>query len=27
MFAAMNLLAFALHTVCDCLEQRWTAAK
>ena len=27
MFAAMNLLAFALHTVCDCLEQRWTAAR
>jgi hypothetical protein len=27
MFAAMNLLAFAVHTVCDCLEQRWTAAR
>jgi len=27
MFAAMNLLAFALHTVCDCLEQLWTAAR
>jgi hypothetical protein len=27
MFAAMNLLAFALHTVCDCLEQRWTEAR
>ncbi len=27
MFAAMNLLAFVLHTVCDSLEQLWTAAK
>ena len=27
MFAAMNLLAFALHTVCDCLEQLWTEAR
>ena len=27
MFAAMNLLAFALHTVCDSLEQLWTAAR
>jgi hypothetical protein len=27
MFAAMNLLAFALHTVCDCLEQLWTKAR
>jgi hypothetical protein len=27
MFAAMNLLAFALHTVCDCLEQLWTTAR
>jgi hypothetical protein len=26
-FAAMNLLAFAFHTVCDCLEQLWTAAR
>jgi hypothetical protein len=22
-FAAMNLLAFAFHTVCDCLEHLW----
>ena len=27
MFAAMNLLAFALHTVSDCLEQLWTKAR
>ncbi len=27
MFAAMNLLAFALHTVCDCLEQLWINAR
>ena len=27
MFAAMNLLAFALHTVCDCLERRWIEAR
>jgi hypothetical protein len=27
MFAAMNLLAFALHTACDCLEQLWQAAR
>jgi hypothetical protein len=27
MFAAMNLLAFAFHTVCDCLDQLWTAAR
>jgi hypothetical protein len=27
MFAAMNLLAFALHTVCDCLEQLWIKAR
>ena len=27
MFAAMNLLAFALHTVCDCLDQLWTKAR
>ncbi len=26
-FAAMNLLAFALHTVCDCLEQLWIDAR
>ena len=26
-FAAMNLLAFAFHTVCDCLEGLWTAAR
>jgi len=27
MFAAMNLLAFALHTVCDCLEELWQKAR
>jgi len=27
MFAAMNLLAFALHTICDALEQLWTTAR
>jgi len=27
MFAAMNLLAFALHTVCDALEQLWINAR
>ncbi len=27
MFAAMNLLAFAVHTVCDCLEQLWIDAR
>ncbi len=27
MFAAMNLLAFAFHTVCDCLEDLWQAAR
>jgi len=27
MFAAMNLLAFALHTICDGLEPLWTAAR
>jgi hypothetical protein len=27
MFAAMNLLAFALHTVCDCLEALWIKAR
>lgn len=27
MFAAMNLLAFAMHTVCDCLEQVWIDAR
>ena len=26
-FAAMNLLAFAIHTACDCLEQVWIAAR
>ena len=26
-FAAMNLLAFAFHTVCDCLEDLWSAAR
>jgi hypothetical protein len=27
LFAAMNLLAFAIHTVCDCLEQAWIDAR
>ena len=27
MFAAMNLLAFAFHTVCDCLEELWIKAR
>ena len=27
MFAAMNLLAFAFHTVCDCLEALWIKAR
>jgi hypothetical protein len=27
MFAAMNLLAFAFHTVCDCLEKQWIKAR
>ncbi len=27
LFAAMNLLAFAFHTVCDCLEDLWAAAR
>jgi hypothetical protein len=27
MFAAMNLLAFAFHTVCDCLEGLWIKAR
>ena len=27
MFAAMNLLAFAIHTACDCLEQLWIDAR
>ena len=27
MFAAMNLLAFAFHTVCDCLEEIWRKAR
>lgn len=26
-FAAMNLPAFACHTVCDCLEDLWTTAR
>jgi len=26
-FAAMNLLAFAFHTVCDCLETLWQQAR
>ncbi len=26
-FAAMNLLAFAFHTVCDCLETQWVQAR
>lgn len=26
-FAAMNLLAFAIHTVCDCLERIWVEAR
>jgi hypothetical protein len=27
MFSAMNLLAFAFHTVCDCLEDLWIKAR
>ena len=27
LFAAMNLLAFAMHTVCDCLEDLWIKAR
>jgi len=27
LFAAMNLLAFAFHTVCDCLEDLWATAR
>ncbi|MGC1862623.1 MAG: hypothetical protein WA733_16290 [Methylocystis sp.] len=27
LFAAMNLLAFAMHTVCDCLEHPWAEAR
>ena len=27
MFAAMNLLAFAFHTVCDCLDALWIKAR
>jgi hypothetical protein len=27
MLAALNLLAFAIHTVCDCLEQIWVEAR
>jgi hypothetical protein len=26
-FAALNLLAFAFHTVCDCIEDRWISAR
>ncbi len=26
-FAAMNMLAFAFHTVCDCLEELWIKAR
>jgi hypothetical protein len=27
LFAAMNLLAFAFHTICDCLEDLWIKAR
>ena len=27
LFAAFNLLAFAIHTVCDCLEELWIEAR
>ena len=27
LFAAMNLLAFGMHTVCDCLESLWVEAR
>ncbi len=27
LFATLNLLAFAIHTVCDCLEQLWINAR
>jgi hypothetical protein len=27
LFAAMNLLAFAMHTVCDCLVDLWVKAR
>jgi len=27
LFATLNLLAFAIHTVCDCLEQLWITAR
>jgi hypothetical protein len=27
MFAAMNLLAFAFHTACDCMEILWQQAR
>ena len=27
MFAALNLLAFVIHTACDCIEQRWIDAR
>jgi hypothetical protein len=26
-FAAMNPLAFAMQTVCDCLEEQWVEAR
>lgn len=26
-FAAMNMLAFAFHTICDCVETQWIAAR
>ncbi len=26
-FAALNMLAFAIHTICDCLEQIWVDAR
>jgi hypothetical protein len=27
LFATMNILAFAMHTVCDCLEELWVKAR
>jgi len=27
LFATLNLLAFAIHTICDCLEQLWIIAR
>ena len=27
LFAAMNMLAFAIHTACDCLEDLWVKAR